>query len=73
MTLSMILSVCKLLLSFVFLTPTGAQEERILDLCLSVCVSVYFIVFSFVEALKEYKFAGKGVGRVWEGYRKEES
>ena len=36
-----------------FLAPTGALEEGILDLCPSVRLSVYFIDSSFVEVFKQ--------------------
>ena len=35
------------------LVPTGAQEEGVSDLRLSVCLSVYFMHSSFVEAFKQ--------------------
>ena len=38
---------------FMFLAPTGAQEEGKLDLRLSVRLSVYFMHSSFVEAFKQ--------------------
>ena len=34
------------------------------------CLSVYFIDSSFVEAFKQCNQSGKYVGRVWEGCRK---
>ena len=36
-----------------FLASTGAQEEGISDLCLSVCLFVYFMHSSFEEAFKQ--------------------